>query len=110
MNKLFIAVALCLLFAAASAQGDDYGTEDRGIQNGDVNMDGAVCMSDSILIIFHLWRDGRDLPCRDAADVDRSGAVDVADVVGGLRHVFFGDLIPDCPISCVQVSEVYYPE
>ena len=68
--------------------------------NGDVNMDGRICMDDSIQIIFHLWRDGRELPCPDAADVDRSGAIDVGDVLSGLRHIFFGDPIPDCPITC----------
>ena len=68
--------------------------------NGDVNMDGQVCMDDSIQIIYHLWRDGRDLPCPDAADVDRSGYIDVGDVLMGLRHIYFGENIPDCPISC----------
>ena len=68
--------------------------------NGDVNMDGQVCMDDSIQLIRHLWIDGEDLPCIDAADVDRSGYIDVNDVLGGLRHIFFGDHIPDCPITC----------
>ena len=68
--------------------------------NGDVNMDGQICMDASIQLIFHLWRDGRELPCPDAADVDRSGAVDVNDVIAGLRHIFYGDYIPDCPVSC----------
>ena len=57
-------------------------------------------MDDSIQVIYHLWRDGRDLPCPDAADVDRSGYIDVGDVLGGLRYIFYGDPIPDCPISC----------
>ena len=70
------------------------------VQNGDVNMDGQICMDDSIQIIYHLWRDGRDLPCPDAADLDRNGWVDVIAVLGGLRHVFFGDPIQDCPIQC----------
>ena len=68
--------------------------------NGDVNMDGQICMDDSIQIIYHLWRDGRELPCPDAADVDRSGTIDIGDVLGGLRYVFFGDPIFDCPITC----------
>ena len=76
--------------------------------NGDVNLDGQICMDDSIQIIYHLWRDGRELPCPDAADLDRSGQLDVSDVLGGLRHVFFGDPIPDCPISCP--TKDYYQE
>ena len=69
--------------------------------NGDVNMDGQICMDDSIQIIYHLWRDGRDLPCPDAADVNRNGYIDVGDVLGGLRYGFFGEPIFDCPITCI---------
>jgi hypothetical protein len=77
-------------------------------QPGDADLSGTVCMADSILIIYHLWRDGRELPCRETADVDRDGNVSVVDVVAGLRFVFFGDEIPDCPITCSP--EGYYPE
>ena len=75
--------------------------------NGDVNMDGQICMDDSIQIIFHLWRDGRDLPCPDAADLNRDGNIDVADVIGGLRFVFYGDPIQDCPIICSPSDDDY---
>lgn len=75
-------------------------TPANSIQNGDVNMDGQICIDDSVQIIYHLWRDGRRLPCPDAADLDRSGSIDVSDVVLGLRYLFHGDLIFDCPISC----------
>ena len=78
------------------------------ILNGDVNLDCQICMDDSIQIIYHLWRDGRELPCPDAADIDRSGIIDIGDVIGGLRHVFFGDPIFDCPIACEDQG--YYPE
>ena len=69
-------------------------------QSGDANLDGQICMGDSILIIFHLWRDGRELPCASVADVARNGWVGVEDVIGGLRHIYFGEYIPDCQISC----------
>jgi len=68
--------------------------------SGDANLDGQICMDDSILIINSLWRNGSELPCPDAADVDRDGSVTVGDVVYGLRYVFLGDYIPDCPVSC----------
>jgi len=68
--------------------------------SGDANLDGQICMDDSILIINSLWRNGRELPCPDAADVDRDGSVTIGDVVYGLRHVFFGEYIPDCPVTC----------
>ena len=70
------------------------------IINGDVNADGQICMEDSIQIIFHLWRDGRDLPCHNAADVDRNGSINVNDVLYGLQHIFFGEYINDCPVTC----------
>ena len=57
-------------------------------------------MDDSIQIIFHLWRDGRDLPCHNAADVDRNGSINVNDVLYGLQHIFFGEYINDCPVTC----------
>ena len=70
------------------------------ILNGDVNADGMWCMDDPVQIIYHLYRDGRELPCRDAADVDRNGTIDVNDVVLSLRFLFFGDYINDCPVTC----------
>ena len=100
-KKLLIVVAvltvLCLVLKLFG--GDSYQYPQDAI-NGDVNMDGQGCMDDSIQIIYHLWRDGRDLPCPDAADLDRNGVIDVTDVLGGLRYIFFGDSIVDCPISC----------
>ena len=67
-------------------------------------------MQDAIAIIYYLYRDGRPIPCPDAADADRSGALDTADIVLILRHLFHGATIPDCPISCGQDDEGYYPE
>lgn len=83
-------------------------------QPGDADLSGDICMADSILIIFHLWRDGRELPCRETADVDRNGSIGVEDVIGGLRHIFHGDVIPDCPITCSDETDYstveYYAE
>ena len=103
MNRklwILVIVSLGVLLVCLSLFGGDYGSYPQDTINGDVNMDGQVCMDDSIQIIYHLWRDGRDLACPDAADVDRSGYIDIGDVLGGLRYIFFGDPIPDCPISC----------
>lgn len=100
LRKLLVLLAvLAAVFFVLNLFADDYAYPQDTI-NGDVNMDGQICMDDSIQIIYHLWRDGRDLPCPDAADVDRSGYIDVGDVLVGLRHIFFGEHIPDCPISC----------
>jgi len=68
--------------------------------NGDANGDGQICMDDAIVVIYHLWRDGRALPCRNAADVDRNGSINLNDVVLSLRHVFSGAEINNCPVTC----------
>lgn len=94
MRTLLISLALLVV------SGSTVATQTVPRLNGDVNMDGRICMDDSIQIIFHLWRDERSLDCPDAADLNRDGRIDVADVIGGLRHIFFGDPIQDCPISC----------
>ena len=100
LRKLLVLLAvLAAVFFVLKLFGDEYAYPQDTV-NGDVNMDGQICMDDSIQIIYHLWRDGRDLPCPDAADIDRSGYIDVGDVLGALRHIFFGDPIPECPISC----------
>ena len=102
-KKLWVLMiaSVVVIWACISLFGnDDHYNYPIDTLNGDVNMDGQICMDDSIQIIYHLWRDGRDLPCPDAADVDRSGYIDVGDVLGGLRYVFFGTPIFDCPVSC----------
>ena len=108
MKRLILSLALlavpCFVLEGA---GDGVA---RVYLNGDVNRGGQICMDDSIQLIYHLWRDGRKLPCPDAADLDRSGYIDVSDVLGGLRHIFFGDIIPDCPITCGEDDGGYYPE
>ena len=115
MNKTLTASIVCVIlgvvfFWLSDVRSQEYPNydypgevetvEETIIINGDVNADGQICMDDSIQIIYHLWRDGRDLPCRNAADVDRNGGIDVNDVILGLRYIFFGDYINDCPVDC----------
>ena len=111
MNKtLILSIALILVgvvfFWLADVQSQEYPgylypeEQPSVIINGDVNADGQICMDDSIQLIHHLWRDGRDLPCHNAADVDRNGSINLNDVLWGLQHVFFGTYINDCPVTC----------
>ena len=115
MNKTLTASIVCVIlgvvfFWLSDVRSQEYPNydypgevetvEETIIINGDVNADGQICMDDSIQIIYHLWRDGRDLPCRNAADVDRNGSININDVLWGLRHIFFGDYINDCPVTC----------
>ena len=96
-NFIIAAIVVVVAFVAIKLFADGYRSY---VQNGDVNMDGQICIDDSVQIIYHLWRDGRELPCPDAADLDRNGYIDVNDVVMGLRFLFFGDPIQDCPFNC----------
>ena len=128
MNKLFncllvVATITIMSFCIRLVQSQDNGydyvpPEQQGviliapepppvILNGDVNADGMWCMDDPIQIIYHLYRDGRDLPCRNAADVDGNGSIDVNDVVLSLRFLFFGDEINQCPVSCLNTEDLY---
>ena len=93
MKILLLLAALAFPLAALAKPSPVY-------QPGDTNLDFQVCMEDSIITLYHLFRDQRELPCRETADVDRDGSVGLPDVILGLRYVFFGDEIPDCPITC----------
>lgn len=68
-------------------------------QRGDADGDGQLCMSDAILLVYHLWRDGRPLPCMDAADANDDGSIDVGDVLASLYAVFHGLPLPP-PVLC----------
>ena len=59
---------------------------------GDVDGDGAWCLGDPVMLVYHLFRDGRELPCPASADFDGSNCLDVNDVVYGLRFLFIGDV------------------
>ena len=81
-------LALCLVMMGSL---DVEGTEsEQYFLRGDINLDGQICMGDSIFLIFHLWRDGRELPCMEVADLDNDRCIDMMDVICGLRHVFHG--------------------
>lgn len=118
MNKLFnclfaVATITIMSFCISLVQSQDNGYDyvppepPRVILNGDVNADGMWCMDDPIQIIYHLYRDGRDMGCHNAADVDRNGSIDVNDVVLSLRFLFFGDPINECPVTCTDTGEQY---
>jgi hypothetical protein len=102
MTKNFVIAAIVAVVAFVAIQlFADESHENFGDQlNGDVNLDGQICMDDSIQIIYHLWRDGRELPCPATADVDCDGDIDVTDVIAGLRYIFFGDPIDTIYVTC----------
>jgi hypothetical protein len=57
---------------------------------GDADQDGAVTLTDAILILDHLFRGGARPACADAADADDSGAMSLTDAVAILLRLFQG--------------------
>ncbi len=57
---------------------------------GDANLDRTVDMSDAIAMIDFIAR-GADIPCENAADVDRDGVVSYIDPIRLIRFLFAGD-------------------
>ncbi|MBI4600958.1 MAG: chitobiase/beta-hexosaminidase C-terminal domain-containing protein, partial [Planctomycetes bacterium] len=64
---------------------------------GEVNQDGTVDISDSVSVLFHLFRGGFAVPCRKAADADDSGTIDITDALYGLAYIFRGGPPPPPP-------------
>lgn len=59
-------------------------------RRGDVDSDGALLMTDAVLILYALFRTGDTLACADAADTDDSGSVNITDVILLLHYLFRG--------------------
>ena len=101
------AVIVFLGIVAGTARSDDYYQEqERTFLNGDVNGDGQICFDDTMGLVYHLFRDGRELPCPAAADYDGSKCVDINDVVYGLRYLFFGGVYLS---GSIPESECIFP-
>ncbi len=63
---------------------------------GDVNLDGAIDVSDGVKVLFHLFS-GHELDCVDGADVDDDGAVAVTDAIRLLDFLFRSGAAPAAP-------------
>ncbi len=63
---------------------------------GDANLDGGANVSDALAVLNHLFSDGFEPGCLDAADVNDSGVVDISDPVN-LLNFLFGDEAPPLP-------------
>ncbi len=62
---------------------------DRPFIRGDSNGDGAVSMADIMTVVRFLHRSENVPPCRDAADFNDSGNIDITDLVGIASFIFF---------------------
>ncbi len=63
---------------------------------GDANVDGSVNISDAALILLHLFG-GAAIACEEAADLDQSGRLGIADAVYLLEFNFRGGPRPPPP-------------
>ena len=59
-------------------------------QRGDVDLDGALSITDSINLLVFLFAEGSLPGCLDAADADDSGDLNITDAVTSLGYLFRG--------------------
>src|SRR5262245_58904444 len=78
-----LALAAWLSAAAVEAQTARF-------RRGDANADGAVDVADAVHLLEHLFRDGPEPSCADAAEGNDSGDLDLSDPVLILIHLFGG--------------------
>ena len=86
-----LAFCLCMMGELSNVKGADYYPE-LSFERGDINGDGLHCFDDPVFLLYHLYRDGRPLPCEAAADVDGNQCIDINDVLYSLRWLFQGDV------------------
>jgi len=87
-----LAFCLCMMGELSKVKGQEYDGGVYSVQRGDVNGDGQWCLDDPVYLLYHLYRDGRELPCPAAADADGSRCIDLGDVLYSLRFLFVGDV------------------
>lgn len=94
--------ALLLLASRGDARADDEPGAGRFIR-GDANLDARVTIADVFSILRYIGL-GVDLGCRDAADVDDSGSVNLADAIYFLGSVFYRHGAPPEPFTTPGVD------
>ena len=62
----------------------------RRFLRGDANGDGAIDLSDPVLILVQLFLSGPPAACPDALDANDDGTVDLSDPVDLLTYLFIG--------------------
>jgi hypothetical protein len=86
--------------APASADADRDGRPDeceRAFHRGDANGDGALDLSDPILVLAHLFLSGDPPGCLETADADDDGTIDLTDAIRLLSHLFLSGAPPEFP-------------
>ncbi len=94
--RLRTALVLVTLGAAGWSPGIDAQTPSL-FRRGDINVDGAVDVSDAIGLLAGLFRGVALPPCDDAADANDSGDLDLSDAIFVLGYLFRGAARPPHP-------------
>jgi trypsin-like peptidase len=71
-------------------------TSAPAFRRGDPSPDGQINISDPIAVLFDLFA-AEPVGCREAADFDDNGTVDLSDVIGLLDSLFLGGVDPAAP-------------
>ena len=74
-----------------ATMGADLGTCDSRpelFMRGDANSDAVRNIADAIYVLAHLFGQGEEPPCSDAADANDDGALNIADAIALLDHLF----------------------
>jgi YD repeat-containing protein len=68
-------------------------------QRGDVNVDGALDLSDGVFIFSYLFTGGPPPSCLKSADTDDNGTLEITDGIRLLSHLFLGAPAPPPPFG-----------
>lgn len=74
---------------------------------GDANLDEDLDISDGIVILDHLFREERELPCPDAADLNDDGDVDISDAINVFGTLFFAPTTVPAPFEALGVDPTF---
>jgi hypothetical protein len=76
--------------------------EPRLLRRGDADGDGALTVTDPIVVLGALFLGTAVPPCEDAADANDDGAIDIADAIASLGYQFLGGFTipPPGPLEC----------
>ena len=67
---------------------------------GDAGCDGNLNLTDSIVILNHLFLGGSGFCCETAADVNDDGLTNITDAIFGLNFLFLGGATIPPPFPC----------
>ncbi|HLU47828.1 MAG TPA: dockerin type I domain-containing protein, partial [Planctomycetota bacterium] len=90
----------CAMVVIGGLGAPELRSDDVPFLRGDVNGDGVVSLSDAVMSRRFLFL-GEPLNCRDAADADDSGDVDISDPIRILRTLLAGDPPPPAPFPTI---------